>query len=178
MFFSLCIHDRFKKDWLDNKTVTLDFTPQECNRIQECIREIMSDYNQIMLRKIVAVVRKEGKKKIMIPRDEKMSRFECVYINVHGYGQHYCHNKGDEHGSNTIYFQIINKDLMKGCLYQRCSSPKTYYSKIWKDYLFPKDGEIIHEDVYSLLFPFEKTAVEKALEKMPKDSPLIMNLGI
>jgi hypothetical protein len=180
-------YEKGKNDMIDTcqnhmirnrETVILDFTPQECNRIQECIRDIMPDYNQIMLRKITAVVRKEGKKKTLIPRDEKMSRFECVYINVHGYGQHYCHNKGDEHGSNTIYFQIINKDLMKGYLYQRCFSHKSYNSKLCRNYVFPKDGEIIDEDVYLLLFPLEKTAVEKAIEKMPKDSPLIMNLGI
>jgi hypothetical protein len=139
----------------------------------------MPHYNQIMVRKIVAVVGKEVKrKKGMRPRDEKMSKFECVYISVHGNGQHYCHNKGGEHGSYKIYFKIINYKFMEGYLYQGCSSHKSYNSEICKDYLFPKDGEIIDEDVYLLLFPLEKTAVQKALEKMTKDSPLMMNLGV
>ena len=37
---------------------------------------------------------------------------------------------------------------------------------------------MIDDDVYLLLFPHEKTAVEKLKEKMPKDSPLMMGLGV
>jgi len=109
---------------------------------------------------------------------EQMSRFESVYINVHGYGQHYCHNKGQEHGSNSIYFQIINKKFKEGYLYQRCFSHKTYNSELCRNYAFPKEGEMIDDDVYLILFPMEKTRVQKALENIPENSAIVLNLGV
>ena len=141
----------------NRKIQILNFTSKELADIQEYIRELMPVYNQIMVRKIVALVRKEeGGKKNLIPRDERMSKFESVYIDVHGDGQHYCLNKGEEHASSTIYFQIINKNIGEGFLYQRCSSPKSYNSELCRNYVHPKDGELIHDEPLLIIVSIRK----------------------
>ena len=68
--------------------------------------------------------------------------------------------------------------MQEGYLYQRCFSHKSYNSQCCRNYVFPKGGEAIDDDVYLLLFPLEKTTVEKALEKMPENSELVKNLGV
>jgi hypothetical protein len=97
---------------IENKeTVALDFSP---DRIQKCKRELMPTYNEFVIRKMVAVVRNDTKKKKnSTPINERMSRFESVYIIVDGGDgkQHYyCHNKGEDH---MVLVQFISKLKMK-----------------------------------------------------------------
>lgn len=81
-----------------------------------------------------------------------MSRFESVYINIHGYGQHFCKKQGrrtwKQYNIFSDYQQKISvKDIW---LYQRCFSQNTYNSSLCRNLAFPKDGEIKDDDVYLL----------------------------